>query len=285
MNNIIIDLSVVAVNLCRERGYKYVRELGKGSFKSAYLVESPDGLVALKLAIVDGITERLARETSALRTCTHPSIAKLLETFSYQFNETSIWVVIEECLSAGTLEQRLKVEKMRSEEVRHMGVCLAEVLGHLHERRLVHRDIKPANILFREGSDTPVLTDFGVVRMLDQPTLTRAFIGMGPGTPAYASPEQLNNEKVQIDWRTDQFGLAVVLSECLIGRHPFLSYGGSLHDAIVAVASRKSLPSNTSNELLKLGFGCLVPALQSWPVSRYRKPNEFIEALKKSGGI
>ena len=283
--NTVIDLSVVAVNLCRERGYTYVRELGKGSFKSAYLVESPNGLVALKLAIVEGLTDRLAREISALQTCTHPSIAKLLETFSYQSDQTSIWVVIEECLAAGTLEQRLKVAKMTCEEVRHIGICLAEVLGHLHERRLVHRDIKPANILFREGSDIPVLTDFGVVRMLDQPTLTRAFMGMGPGTPAYAAPEQLNNEKVQIDWRTDQFGLAVVLSECLIGRHPFLSDGESLYDAIIAVASRKVLPASTNNELLRLGFGCLIPALQSWPVSRYRKPNEFIEALKKPGGV
>jgi serine/threonine protein kinase len=191
-----------------------------------------------------------------------------------------LWVVVEEYLAGGTLQDLQATQRLNGTEVKDLGIALAEVLEHLHERRLVHRDIKPANILFREDG-TPVLTDFGIVRMLDQPTLTQAFLAMGPGTPAYAAPEQLTNEKALIDWRTDQFGLALVLAECLIGRHAFCEEGRTVHDAIVAVSARAALPESTVRELTATGFGCLVTALQPWPVSRYRRPAQFIEALKK----
>lgn len=273
------DLSAAAVELCRQRGYEFHGELGRGAFKSAYLVITPQGPAALKLAAVAGTPDRLARESAALQTCSHPSIANLLEAFPFVYGQAILWVVREEYLGGGTLEQRLQGQVLPPDDVRRIGICLAEVLAHLHERRLVHRDIKPANILFREDPSVPVLTDFGVVRMLDQPTLTRAFLGMGPGTPAYAAPEQLNNEKAQIGWRTDQFGLAVVLSECLIGRHPFAQPSGTLHDAIAAVSAKKSPPQVALDELDALGFGCLSKALQPWPVSRYRKPEDFIAAL------
>jgi eukaryotic-like serine/threonine-protein kinase len=205
-----------------------------------------------------------------------------VEAFPATHDGLSLWVVREEYLSGGTLEKRLDGNVLSPDQVRLIGVHLAEVLGHLHQRRLVHRDIKPANILFRDDPNVPVLTDFGVVRMLDQPTLTKAFLGMGPGTPAYAAPEQLNNEKAQIGWRTDQFGLALVLAECLTGHHPFLVPGGTVHDAIISVAARNAPPQATLDELKELGFGCLSRSLQPWPVSRYRKPEEFVAALKQN---
>jgi serine/threonine protein kinase len=149
----------------------------------------------------------------------------------------------------------------------------------LNDKKLVHRDIKPANIMFR-ADGTPVLTDFGIVRMLDQPTLTQAFLNMGPGTPAYASPEQLNNDKALIDWRTDQFDLAIVLAECLLGHHPFLEQGKTIHDAIMAVAARQEMPAANTKRLQALGFSCLIKALMPWPIARYRRPCELIESLK-----
>jgi len=274
------DLQAAAEDLCKQRGYSFEGQLGKGAFKSAYLVDTAEGPQALKLAVVSGAPDRLIREAAALLTCSHPSIAKLHEAFPHHYDKLVLWVVREEYLAGGTLEQRLKGQLLAPDVVRQIGVCLAEVIQHLQEKRLVHRDIKPANVLFRDDPLVPVLTDFGVVRMLDEPTLTRAFMGMGPGTPAYAAPEQLNNEKPLIGWRTDQFGLAVVLAECLTGHHPYMPAGGSLHDAIAAAAAKVQPQPWCIDELRAFGFGCLEQALQPWPVSRYRKPDEFIAALR-----
>lgn len=273
------DLTAAAVDLCIQRGFEFCGSLGSGAFKSAYLAKTSAGPVALKLAVVSGSPERLIREASALQGCSHPSIACLVETFLYQHGTLTLWVVLEEFLDGGTLEQRLKSGVLMPSDVRKIAIPLAEVLEHLHERRLVHRDIKPANIIFR--GDVPVLTDFGIVRMLDHPTLTHAFLAMGPGTPAYAAPEQLTNEKAFIDWRTDQFDLAIVLAECLTGHHPYLNTGRNLHDAIVAVSAKQEIPVASASELSELGFGCLIQALKPWPVARYRKPLQFIDALKQ----
>jgi serine/threonine protein kinase len=274
------DLTEAAVALCQQRNYEFCGDLGKGAFKSAYLAKTGANKVALKLAVVSGSPDRLVRETAALQECSHPSVARLLDAFSYQHGQLALWVVVEEFLDGGTLEQRLKGGPLRPDEVRAIGLSLAQVLEHLHERRLVHRDIKPANILFR--GTVPVLTDFGIVRMLDQPTLTHAFLAMGPGTPAYAAPEQLTNEQALIDWRTDQFDLAIVLSECLTGHHPYLEGGRSIHDAIVAVSAKQEMSNSSRDELVTLGFACLVQALKPWPIARYRKPAQFIDALKQT---
>jgi len=275
-----LDLSAAAVDLCKKRGLDFHGELGKGAFKSAYLAKDAQTYFALKLAAVTGSPERLVRETAALQGCSHPAIARLFEAFPFTYGGLQLWVVCEEYLAGGTLEGRLKGGLPPPVVLRGMAVTLAEVLEHLNDKKLVHRDIKPANIMFRADGG-PVLTDFGIVRMLDQPTLTQAFLNMGPGTPAYASPEQLTNDKALIDWRTDQFDLAIVLAECLLGHHPFLEQGKTIHDAIVSVAARQEMPAANAQRLQALSFGCLIKALKPWPIARYRRPSEFIESLKQ----
>lgn len=274
-----IDFEVAAAEICELHALELRGELGRGAFKRAYLAQAPQGEVALKLAPIFGSAERLIREAEALRGCSHPNIATLIDAFPTRFHDTDMWVVVEQYVPGGTLEKRMAQSRLSLEAVRALGLALADALDHLDQRRLVHRDIKPANILFDSDGATPVLTDFGVVRMLDLPTLTRDFVGLGPGTPAYAAPEQLNNEKSLIDWRTDQFDLALVLGECVLDRHPFVAPGQTIHSAIANVAARYSLPDQSRLELEELGFGVLVQALSPWPVSRYRRPSDFIEAL------
>jgi serine/threonine protein kinase len=278
-----LNLDAVAAQICQQCGFEFRGSLGKGAFKSAYLAVYDGAPFALKLATLTGGTDRLVREAAALRDCDHPSIAKLLQAFPHSHDGHQLWVVYEEYLGGGTLEAGLKRWSITPESVRSVGVGLAEALEHLHDKRLVHRDIKPANIMFRGGTDKrPVLTDFGIVRMLDQPTLTHAFMQMGPGTPAYAAPEQLNNEKSLIDWRTDQFGLGLVLAECLLGHHPWATTGKSIQDAILTVSSRQELPPVSAQRLRDLGFASLTQALKVWPVARYRRPTDFLDALKRN---
>jgi serine/threonine protein kinase len=147
----------------------------------------------------------------------------------------------------------------------------------LRDRNLVHRDIKPANILFRT-SETAVLTDFGIVRMLDAPSLTQDFLPQGPGTPLYASAEQLLNEKELIDWRTDQFCLALVLAQGILGWLPFAPENDAML-AIARVAKRECLPADSRNGLIKSEFSALVKALAPWPAQRHRFPRDFKTAL------
>ncbi|WP_080346083.1 serine/threonine protein kinase [Burkholderia cenocepacia] len=282
MNNT-VDLANVAKRLCVTIDASLVRPLGSGAFKQVFLIEKAGEHLALKIsAISDGLQPRFEREVAALRGCNHSSITKIFECFPYKEGEFVYWTTIEEYLSGGTLSARQRSGAISPDEIRAIAIPLADALAHLDSKNLVHRDIKPANILFRSKND-PVLTDFGLVRMLDASSLTEDFIFQGPGTPFYSAPEQLNNNKTAIDWRTDQFGLAVVLAECALNYHPYSSPGMTRQEIVQAVAEYNEIPERTAHDLTSAGLTALIRALQPWPISRYRWPSDFINALSGTG--
>lgn len=273
-----MDLAAVAAFVCQQRSCSLIADLGVGAHKRAFLIEQDGARFALKIApITPSLKPRFEREAAALAGCKHPSVAVLHESVPLSLGGDEFWVSIEEYLSGGTLTSRVAAGQVDRALVRRIGLSLADALDHLRERNLVHRDIKPANILFRLA-DQAVLTDFGIVRMLDAPTLTQEFLPQGPGTPLYASAEQLLNEMVLIDWRTDQFGLAVVLAECALRFHPFTPEG-DVPLAISRVARRQQVPPESCEKLTAAGFGSLIRAMAPWPVQRYRYPKDFIHAL------
>jgi serine/threonine protein kinase len=267
--------------ICSQLNASLERDLGEGAFKHAYLVTINGHQVALKIAPVsENLRARFEREIVALRGCSHPAIASLLYAAPHAVGTTQYWVLYEEFLPGGTLDTLLANKRLSVQDVKQIGVVLADALEYLYTKRFVHRDIKPANILFRRPGE-PVLTDFGIVRILGEKSLTHDFLLQGPGTPLYAAPEQLSNDKGAIDWRTDQFGLALVLARCLLQRHAFTPEGGTDRDAVVAVASHAALPTRSVQELRDIGFECLVRALQPWPVQRFRYPADFLTELSK----
>jgi serine/threonine-protein kinase len=93
---------------------------------------------------------------------------------------------------------------------------VADALDHAHRQGVIHRDVKPSNILL--DGRTAVLTDFGVARALDDPTLTAT--GLTVGTPAYMAPEQASG-RADLDGRADLYSLGVVLYQMVTGRTPF----------------------------------------------------------------
>jgi eukaryotic-like serine/threonine-protein kinase len=273
------EFDPAAAALCFNRQYELVKFLGDGTFKRAYLIKVGGQFAALKLALKSFGGERLQRETFALRDCDHPNVVKIQAAFDFPHGGQDFWVIIEEFLDGGTLAIKRSKAPLHGADIRHIGQRLADVLAHFYPRKIVHRDIKPENILFKGAGIEPVLTDFGVARLLGANSLTMDFSPMGPCTPAYASPEQLNNDKALIDWRTDQFGLALVLSECLLGYHAYQQPGMSLDDAIRSVAARVPIPVPTTHSLASLGFGAILRALEPWPVARFRLPEDFCHAL------
>lgn len=68
--------------------------------------------------------------------------------------------------------------------------CLAEGVASVHAVGVLHRDVKPSNVLM-EGR-TPILIDFGLARVADDPKLTHT--GWLLGTPGYLAPEILYGE-------------------------------------------------------------------------------------------
>lgn len=273
----------VAKELAIIHNFRDVSFQAKGAFKETFKATEESGrIIALKVLDPSKCNPtRSEREITALMKCNSPYIGKL---YNYGEFVSSLGVKYyfseEEYLDGGTLTDRITNRRPIPDQVRIYGVALSEALGYLKELKLVHRDIKPDNIMFRRNSTVPVLVDFGLVRDLSESSLTQTWLPQGPGTPYYAAPEQLNNDKCLIGWRTDQFSLGVVLGICLTGHHPFEGPGMSKPEIVAAVGQRFPCPSQFQIDLQKYRLDKMARMLEPWPVRRYSSPSELLEIFK-----
>lgn len=279
------DLRLIADEAAKMRNLTVDEFCGKGAFKETFKAAHPDGaVVALKIVDRDKISEaRTDREIEALRRCVTPRIAKLVERWSFPASDGKVYdVVLEEFLDGGSLEDRMKGGAPTQVEVMKLAGGIALAVKELQGLNLVHRDIKPANVMFRKGSDEPVLVDFGLVRDLAQTSLTLSWLPHGPGTPFYAPPEQLNNDKSLIDWRADQFSIGVLAVEMLIGRHPYQTAAMNSTEAIYATSERRSVSPEFLDAMQQRSLHVLVRMVRPWPVQRFSHPDILLAELARA---
>jgi len=272
------DHQNIADAICAIEGYKLAEEIGEGSFKHSFKVISPGGdEYCLKLSKGNLSQARSDREIEAIRRCDHPGIAKLLSVGQFaRASGDQLLYSVEEFVAGGSLEDHLKSGPISSDEARTIGRALAEALSETASLNLVHRDIKPANIMLREDG-FPVLVDFGLVRVLDDSSVTPTWLGQGPGTPWFAAPEQLNNEKELIDWRADQFGLGATIAMSTLQLHPYAMAAGENPPAVIQrVVDRIGPSSALEQEAKSAGLEILVQMTQPWPVQRLRTPDLLV---------
>lgn len=153
-------------------------------------------------------------------------------------------------------------------------------IAHIAALNLVHRDIKPANILFRDNGLDPVITDFGIVRDLEAESLTATWASRAPGTPYYAAPEQMNNEKYLTDWRTDQFSAGILLSIIALNIHPYDDGSGR---TLEAIAERWNTTAEFQEAITKNNYPVIGRMVEGWPVKRYRSVAQLIQDWNKQG--
>ena len=101
------------------------------------------------------------------------------------------------------------------DDLRWLAQCLAEGVASVHAVGVLHRDVKPSNVLM-EGR-TPILIDFGLARVADDPRLTHT--GWLLGTPGYLAPEILHGDDATA--ASDVHSWAATVAWAGTGRPPF----------------------------------------------------------------
>jgi serine/threonine-protein kinase len=263
--------------------YPGARYIGGGGQKEVYAYEHEKfGSVVVKVGTFSNGDqfERIKREVELLKGLKSEYFPR---QYSFRRRTGSRYVIIEERLDGDPLSTCIG-EWAREEKavwvVQHLAVGMLE----LWRQRVVHRDIKPANVIM--SKEHPRIIDLGIARVLDATSLTMSFAPFGPCTPAYASPEQLTNQKRVIDHRADQFCLGVMLAELLLGGvHAFgpdvTGRGMSIPENIVnGIWAKDRLKECCSEQ----GYRVLSRMLGSEPYMRYRLAEELLEALEQWRG-
>jgi len=217
-------------------------------------------------------SDRFLREIGIAARLQHPHILPL-----YDSGEAGGFLYyVMPYVEGESLRDRLNREKQLSlEDTLRITGEVASALSYAHSHGVVHRDIKPENVMLSGGH--AVVADFGIARAVtaagDQ-SLTQT--GTVVGTPAYMSPEQATGS--EIDGRSDQYSLACVTYEMLVGEPPFT---GATPQAVMARHSlaTASPPSIVRSTITPPVEDAIMRALAKVPADRFATTALFAEAM------
>jgi len=260
--------------------YQVEGEIGRGGMATVYVATDirHGRRVAIKVLDPDLTSvmgpERFRREIEIASKLSHPHI---LPVYDSGRTADSLYFVAP-YIEGPTLRERLTRERQLGiDEAIRIASEVASGLDYAHRQGVVHRDIKPENILFEDG--LAIVADFGIARALEganRESITQS--GLVPGTPAYMSPEQASGEKT-IDGRSDQYALACVVYEMLIGQPPFV--GATIQQTIVKHLTQPiSSPKELRPTIPAHVNAAVIRALQKVPADRFATLAEFSAALR-----
>jgi serine/threonine-protein kinase len=233
-----------------------------------------------------------ARAAAKLRT------KHAVQVHDFGVTDDSIPYLVMEYLEGSSLSEYLMAHgPMTGQEVGIVIGQAARALAKAHAAGIVHRDLKPDNIFLAtnvEESELGELTysvklvDFGIAKMVQEPTEPSASYAMGGptqegavvGTPNFMSPEQLTVGGAPGPL-TDIWSLGACAFTAMTARIPF--EGEVLGDIVLKVCVAKMpVPSELNPEGTPAGFDAWFgKACAREPEQRFQSANEMREALER----
>src|SRR4051794_14937040 len=196
----------------------------------------------------DETRARLAREVGALRRVRSKWVAEIVDADPW----APVPYVATRYVPGLSLHDYVHEEgPIEGRDLTWFAACLAEGVASVHAVGVLHRDVKPSNVLM-EGR-TPILIDFGLARVADDPKLTHA--GWLLGTPGYQAPEILYGDDATT--ASDVHSWAATVAFAASGRPPF--GGGPAMAVMDRVRRGEHDLSRVPAALLPIVRGCLAP--------------------------
>ena len=160
---------------------------------------------------------RFETECAFLSRINHPNIVQYLGT--YYDPDTNAPVLLMELLdeslthflesSPGDIPYHIQV---------NLSYDIAQALAFLHSNGIIHRDLSSNNVLLIAGSRAKV-ADFGMSKFTDINVTQLVTMTTCPGTPAFMSPEALNEPPVYTE-KLDNFSFGVLLVQITTRQFP-----------------------------------------------------------------
>jgi serine/threonine protein kinase len=194
-------------------------ELGRGGMATVYHAHDPlfEREVALKILPREMLHDpqfrsRFEREIKMVASLENPFIVPVYDVG----DENGQPYFVMRFMTGGSLSDLIQKGQFTIQDTATIVGKVAQGLAFAHRKGIIHRDLKPDNILFDENGE-PFISDFGIAKISEGGS---NLTGSGViGTPAYMSPEQAQG--LEIDGRTDVYGLGVIAYQMLSGHQPY----------------------------------------------------------------
>lgn len=232
---------------------------------------------------------RFLREGQAIAALRHPNI---VQVYDFQVgsseDESPLAYMVMDYIEGPTLADYVRSTSYAhkfptADEIVQLFSSISLAVDYAHSRRMIHRDIKPANILLdtrntlHNPMGEPILTDFGIVKMMGTATMTAT--GTSMGTPIYISPEQVQGQPG--NERSDIYSLGVMLYEICTGEPP---YRGDTPYAIMAQhVNNTPLPPSQRNPYISKALDAVIlRSLARDPQARFPSASAMTVALAEA---
>jgi len=207
-----------------------LKELARGGMAIVFIAyqRTLKRQIALKILpkklLTPKTAQRFQSEAESAAILSHPNIIPV-----YEVGETDDFLFFTMQLVQGKSLGRI-IEMVRKnllpsrrtlplEEAVRITTEVLDALYYAHGEDIIHRDIKPDNILVEKHTQRPLITDFGVAKVLRGEDERMPMI---QGTPVYMPPEQILGREV--DARSDIYAVGTMLFKMLSPELPFPPY-------------------------------------------------------------
>src|SRR4051812_9972812 len=261
-------------------GYRLIRPLGSGGFGEVWLCQAPGDIQkAIKFvfgnldasATGDGRARQEFTALQQVKEVRHPFVISI-ERIDILEGEVAIVMELAEKSLYDVLQERRQegfVGIGRDKLLRYMADA-ADGLDYLSEsHNLMHLDVKPRN-LFLIGDHVKV-ADFGLAKHLERQSTSGIMAGI---SPQYAAPETFASRLTKF---SDQYSLAIVYTELLVGRRPF--NGKTIRELALQHMNVEPDLSGVPDRDRRV----VARALAKAPHHRFPSCKGFVEALPRGG--
>jgi serine/threonine-protein kinase len=201
--------------------YRLEEVIGRGGMSTVY--RATDAVLGRTVAVkvlLAGLAEEdpayIARFQREARAAAALHNRAVVAVYDVGVDDDARFIVMEHVTGRSLAALLSGGKPLPLQESLRIGEQVASALGAAHAVGIVHRDIKPANVMIADDGAVKVL-DFGVARMLDGTSITKAASVLG--TAAYMAPERATGEAG--DARADIYSLGCLLYAMLTGAPPF----------------------------------------------------------------
>jgi len=259
--------------------YRLIRLLGKGGMGAVYEAEHLESGRRVALKVLSHSLDspeargRFLREGRLAAAINHPNSVYIYGTEEVEGTPA----ISMELVAGGTLEGRVRQKgPMPAGEAVDAILQIIDGLTAAQAVGVLHRDVKPSNC-FVETDGRVKVGDFGLsisTKAREEFNLTTT--GTFLGTPAFASPEQLKGD--ELDVRSDIYGVGVTLYYLLTGKTPFVA-DNLIRFVATALEQPAPSPATLRRDIPKGLCGAVLRCLEKPPAQRFRNYAELRQAL------